>query len=74
MANIKIAELQTVNQVEETVNQVEELSNEDLTSVVGGIAAAGTGGLLDSVPVVGPLLGGLLGGLPIVGGIVAPAP
>ncbi|KYC35870.1 hypothetical protein WA1_48520 [Scytonema hofmannii PCC 7110] len=64
MAIIKITELQSVN-------QVEELSNEDLTSVVGGLVGgllgptepgAAGGGPFDIIPIVGPLLSGLLGG------------
>ncbi len=64
MAIIKITELQPVN-------QVEELSNEDLTSVVGGLVAGLFGptepgaapvGPFDIIPIVGPILSGLLGG------------
>jgi hypothetical protein len=64
MAIIKITELQPVN-------QVEELSNEDLTSVVGGLVGglfgptepgAAAAGPFDIIPIVGPILSGLLGG------------
>lgn len=53
MANIKIFELQSNDQIEK--NQIEELSDEDLVVVVGG-------GPFDGLPLVGGLLGGLLGG------------
>lgn len=82
MANIEITALQSVNQVEEL--SFEELSNEDLMSVVGGVAAPAApaepaaglgGGLLGGLPILGGLLGGgggggLLGGLPILGGLL----
>ena len=67
MANIKIAELQSVNQ-----NQIEELTNEDLMTVVGGLNVPGVGGL--DVPGVGTVTGAVTGALPGLGTVTGAVP